>query len=120
MKKILAAVMLSVMVLSLCACGSKVHVDYGNAEAFETALNNGEDLTGKVVSFTADQLEPKSMFGYDIWAGEHLNFISDKNPGVKEGETVVVRATEITSFLGSWLIKYEKVNKSETDEKTKH
>ena len=87
----------------------EIQVDFENAESFENALNNGEDLTGKIVTFIADNIEPQSAFGYNIWAGEHLNFVSSQNPDVFEGDTVTVKVTEITSSLGSWIIKYEKI-----------
>jgi len=31
----------------------------------------------------AAELHPQSLYGYDIWAGEHLNFISSKNPDIE-------------------------------------
>ncbi len=53
-----------IVVMGFCGCGaSKVPVDYGNAEAFEAALNAGENLEGKVVQFTADEMHPDSISG---------------------------------------------------------
>ena len=95
----------------LVGCGkSSVVLDYGDAESFEAALNAGENLEGKTVRFYASELHPDSAMGYNIWAGEHLNFISSRNPDIKEGSTADVKATEITSSLGSWFIKYEKID----------
>ncbi|MGO5160514.1 MULTISPECIES: hypothetical protein [unclassified Bilifractor] len=110
--KNLAIVMLSAMLMiGLVACGEKKEaVDYGNAKCFETALNNGEDLTGKIVQFKVSEVEPNSAFGYNIMAGEHLNFISSKNPNVKAGNTTTVKVSKIQSTLGSWLISYKFVN----------
>lgn len=99
----------SVMAILLCACGGRNMVDYGSAESFEAALCAGEDLTGAIVTFKVDSLHPESFFGYDLWAGEHLNFVSESHPGVKAGETITVRATKINSTMGSWIIYYEKV-----------
>lgn len=97
--------------LVVVGCGkSSVVLDYGDAESFEAALNAGENLEGKTVRFLASELHPDSAMGYNIWAGEHLNFISARNPDIEEGSTADVRATEITSTLGSWFIKYEKVD----------
>ncbi|MCR5503256.1 MAG: hypothetical protein K6F53_09620 [Lachnospiraceae bacterium] len=106
-----------VLALGITGCG-KTPIDYGDAESFEEALNDGEDLEGAVVRFEALELHPDSAMGYDIWAGEHLNFISSRNPKVKEGDTVVVRATRIENILGSWIIKYEIVNNAEADKNT--
>ena len=119
-KSVVGFVLVLVLAMSLCGCGggSKVSIDYGDAESFEAALNAGENLEGKVVRFTALELHPDSAAGYNVWAGEHLNFISSRNPDIKAGDTVVVRAGEITSSLGSWFIKYEKVDNAEVTDAT--
>lgn len=93
-------------------------INYTDAESFEAALNNGENLEGTIVQFVAGELKPDSAFGYNIWAGEHLNFISSGNPDVKQGDTVVVKATAIENRLGSWIINYEKVNHAVIDDST--
>ncbi len=101
---------LLVCVIVLAGCGSSATaLDYGDAESFEAALNAGENLEGKTVRFYASELHPDSAMGYNVWAGEHLNFISARNPDIKAGDTVDVKATEITSTMGSWFIKYEKI-----------
>lgn len=96
----------------LCACGGKAEIviDYADAGAFEAALNRGENLEGKTVQFVADELHPNSAMGYNIWAGEHLNFISSRNPDINAGDMVTVKATKIESSLGSWFISYEKID----------
>ena len=89
----------------------KTTIDYGDAESFETALNMGKNLEGKVVQFTAQEFHPDSVLGYNIWAGEHLNFVSSDNPDVKQGDTLTVKATKIKSTkIGSWIIDYEKID----------
>lgn len=103
-------IMIAIIVLSMSGCSEEVAVDYANAESFEAALNNGEDLDGKVVTFLAGEVQPQSAYGYDIWAGEHLNFVSENNPNVDKGDVVTVRITEIKSVLGSWIISYEKLS----------
>ncbi len=110
MKKVLKAVFAMMIAAAvLCGCGGETFLDYGDAEAFEAALNRGEDLEGKTVQFTVLEYHPDSALGYDLWAGEHLNFVSSGNPKAKEGDTLAVRATEISNILGSWVIKYEKL-----------
>lgn len=108
MKKLLAILLSLTLVLSLVACGEKVEVtpDY-DVVAFEQALNNGENLTGKTVVVTVNELVPNSAFGYNIQAGEHLNFCSPDNPNVKVGDTITVKVGEVTSMLGSYVISYE-------------
>ena len=117
--KVIGVLMALVVTMGFCGCGTAtVPVDYGSAEAFEAALNAGENLEGKVVQFTADEMHPDSISGYNIWAGEHLNFVSSRNPDVKAGDTVTVRATVIESALGSWIISYEKVDNAEITDAT--
>lgn len=111
MRKLVCVLLSVLMVLSLAACGGgekEAFVpDYASAEEFEAALNNGEDLTGKTVTITVDVLVPNSALGYNIQTGEHLNFCSSENPGVSEGDSLNVKAAEITSMLGSYIISYE-------------
>jgi len=107
---ILLAMVFSLFITCVCtACGSR-KVDYENEADFETALNAGEDLTGKTVTFTVLEVHPNSAFGYNLYAGEHLNFVSGKNPGVKQGDTVTVKVEEINSLFGSWIITYKRVD----------
>lgn len=119
----LLSILLSICILfSLSACSSSDSsnsADYKNAEAFESALNDGDNVVGKTVKFHADSLHPESKYGYNIWAGEHLNFISADDPGIKRGETVVVTVTS-TSQLdnGSWLIYYDTADSENSSTKT--
>lgn len=109
-KKVWYILFLMIILISLTACNKDtVTIDYADAEAFENALNNGENLEGKVVRFVAKELHPESAFGYNIWAGEHLNFLSSQNPDFEAGDSVVVKATAIERFSGSWVIKCEKI-----------
>ncbi len=118
--KLSCVLALMMIVVSVFGCGasSKVAIDYADAESFEAALNAGENLEGKVVQFEALELHPDSLAGYNVWAGEHLNFISKRNPDIKVGDTVVVRTDTIESSLGSWLITYEKVDNAEITDQT--
>ena len=111
MKKLFTILISLTLVFALTACGGTTEIkpDYENVAAFEKALNDGEDLTGKTVVVTVNELVPNSAFGYNIQAGEHLNFCSPDNPGVKAGETITVKVTEVTSMLGSYIISYEMV-----------
>ena len=127
--------------LTLCGCGSKeqtedagtssaetqqsedvsaekVMIDYGDAESFEAALNDGKNLEGKVVRFIAGEFHPQSKLGYNVWAGEHLNFVSSRNPDIQEGDTVTVKTTTIENMAGSWVINYEKVENAVVGEDT--
>jgi predicted RNA-binding protein with TRAM domain len=111
MKKTICLISILLILFALCSCSTKqsVTLDYANAQDFEAALNNGDDLTGKTVSVTISEVIPDSAFGYNLTAGEHLNFCSTENPNVKAGETITVKVTKVESMLGSYIISYEMI-----------
>lgn len=112
-KKIAVFFVFTMIMMVLAACGKKetdITIDYTDVSVFEAELEQGADLTGKVVKVSVDNFEPQSLLGYNIWSGEHLNFISDKNPGVKVGDVIVVKVTEVKNMLGSWIINYKKLD----------
>lgn len=110
MKKLALSIIL--VLLFLVSCGGKNYtVDYTTDEAFEAALNNGIDGTGKIVTLSVDKFEPDSAFGYNIWSGEHLNFCSTSNPNVKVGSEITVKITRVKSVMGSYIIYYELLDK---------
>lgn len=83
-------------------------LDYVDAESFESALNSGTEVEGKIVQFEVNEYKPDSALGINCWAGEHLNFISENGLDVEAGDTIVGRVTEEpTKFFGSWEIHYE-------------
>lgn len=113
-RKFAYGLLLMMLMLVMTACGKtekepEIKVDYNDATVFESELVQGADLTGKTVKVVVDNLEPQSAFGYNIWAGEHLNFVSSTNPGVEKGDVIIVKVTEIKSVFGSWIISYEKL-----------
>lgn len=87
---------------------NRKNVDYDTAEAFEAALNKGENCTGKTVTFIVTEFHPDSAFGYDMWAGEHLNFVSEAKVEAKAGDEVTVKVERVESFLGSWIVYYSR------------
>lgn len=89
----------------------KIKIDYLYTSDTEAALGAGKDLDNKVVRFKVDKLEPQSAFGYNLEAGQHLNFVSPHNPKVKAGDVVTVKIKEVTSTLGSFIIKYSDLKK---------
>lgn len=83
-------------------------VDFKDAAEFEAALNNGEKVEGKTVQFSVIEYKPNSAMGINCWAGEHLNFISENEVSVENGDIVVGRVTkEASNVFGSWKIPYE-------------
>ena len=91
-------------------------IDYYSAETFESDLNAGKNLEGKKVLILCKELHPDSVLGYNIYAGKHINLVSKKNPGIKEGEEVLIETKKITKILGeSWKVEYELLDKSHYD-----
>lgn len=124
--KLLLVTIFILFIVMVAGCGEgtekkekeKISADYGNAEAFEAALNNGDDVEGAIVVFEAGEVHPESALGFNVWAGEHLNFVSDKDTGIKEGDTVSVKILTVENTLGSWVLTYEKVKHVEITEDT--
>lgn len=140
MKKAFSIIALIVALSMLAACGSSSaeptptpeptptatpeptpeplpHLDYANAEAFEAALNAGENLTGKTVRFVVTKFIPNSFFGYNLVGGQHLNFCSPHNPDAEVGQELTVVVQDVVSTMGSWIISYE-FTEAEADENT--
>ena len=84
-------------------------VDYPNDADFEKDLNKGVNMVGKTVTFKVVGIKPNSAFGFNLWAGEHLNFCSSQNPNVSIGDYVTVKVTDVRSAIGSYIIYYELV-----------
>lgn len=94
-------------------------IDYGDAESFEQALNDGKNCVGKVVQFKVDEFKTP-LAGYNLWAGKHLNFVSYRNPKCSKGDIVTVKVTKVNNLDGKWQIWYKKVrNGKETSNTVK-
>lgn len=102
MNKLMVGILMLMVVLVGCSGGA----DYTTSE-FEEALNNGENVEGKTVEVEVREMENNSAFGYNMIAGDHLNFTSTINPEVEEGDTVTIKVEKVASMLGSFIITYE-------------
>lgn len=118
MKKIKILLVAFLTIFFLSACGSS-EPDYTTEQA-EAALNKGEDIEGKTVSITVDKLVPNSAFGYNIQTGEHLNFVSESNPKVDNGDSLIVKVSNVKSVAGSFVIEYTEVSKTKTSNSKKN
>lgn len=86
---------------------SEYTLDYTDAESFESALNNGAKVKGKIVQFDVVEYKPDSAMGINCWSGEHLNFISENELDVVAGDVIIGYVSEEPSkVLGSWKIPY--------------
>ena len=92
-----------------------IQIDFQSETEFEAALNRGEITTGKVVRFKVDSVHPQSAMGFNLWPGEHLNFISASPVDVKAGDVVIARITNVVSSLRSWFLSYDILRKETVD-----
>ena len=94
----------------LTGCARQQRADY-SAKSAEFSLNSGKNLKNKTIRFKIKKLIPNSAFGYNMETGKHLNFVSDENPNVKKGDTVIVKVDNVKSILGSYVIEYSDLKK---------
>ena len=112
-------------VTDVVADGSKTDkeytVDYNNASDFEKALNEGEEVKGKIVIFDVKEYKPNSLLGINCYSGEHLNFISEEELDVKKGDIITGEITKKPKkIIGSWKISYKALNIESNRQKTKN
>jgi len=83
---------------------------FENAEDFEIRLNQGENLDGAIVTFEIKKVCPEINLvfgGYNLWGGEHLNFVSKSPMDVNQGDLFTVRVLYTTKTIGdSWVVHY--------------
>ena len=94
---------------------AEAKAEYWDAASFEADLNAGLNLEGAIVHFVVEELNPDSFFGYDLGAGEHLNFVSVVHPQAYAGDKVTIKVQETDSMMGSWIIYYEMINCEHVD-----
>ncbi|MBR5677759.1 MAG: hypothetical protein IKX20_06450 [Paludibacteraceae bacterium] len=81
-------------------------MQFDSAEEFESALRDGYDLKNTQVTFQVEEIKSKTLLGYNVWAGEHLNFYpSEKPQELNCGDYVTVKVKKIKNFLfGSYRV----------------
>lgn len=105
MRTIVNIGLLLMVCILMVGCFGLTKYDYTTAE-FEEALNNGENVEGKKVKVEVVEMEPNSAFGYNMKAGEYLNFVSAVNPKTEAGDVKVVTVDRVASMFGSFIITY--------------
>ena len=104
-KKWKCVVIVLAALVGMTAC-SLPKSDYVDAGSLEAALDNGDDTSGKIASFTAEEVTLVEDFGYDLHAGTHMNFVSDKEPGIEKGDKVTVRIESVAGVDDYYIIRY--------------
>ena len=94
--------------LIVCMFTGCTSLDYRSAEELESALNRGTDVTGKTAKIKVREVKAGLLNLYfSGWAGEHLNLISETRPDFEAEDAVIIRISEVSNLMGSWLINYE-------------
>ena len=65
-------------------------VDYSSSKSFAKALNNNEEVDGKIVRFLVKEYDVKSSLGMEIKAGDNLSFITKKDLELVPGDCLFV------------------------------
>ena len=113
MKKVLSFIIVFALIFLFAGCSSTSNnttIDYFDVASFESALNGGTKVKGKVVQFCVGEYAPDSILGVNCHAGEHLNFLFENELDVEMGDTIIVRITEEPSkvfLIGSWKVPCE-------------
>lgn len=96
----------------LASCGknptTQTNADY-NISSFETALDNGEDLTDKTVVFNIEKTSHNILSGnYSLLAGNdnNLAFKSKKDPKVAKNDIVILKVKSTSGSSGKYNISY--------------
>lgn len=97
---------------SACNANKAIIPDYHSAQEYEQALEEGVDTVGHSVTFTVNDVIPNSFFGYNLTAGDHLNFVSDANPKAQAGDTLTVRIKNVRNVFGSWIVSNEMISRN--------
>lgn len=86
---------------------AKTEIEYYTDTDFEKLLNSGKNMTGETVKLKVLDYKPDTRYGNNMWAGEHLNFISENERHVRTGDTLIVTITDAVKSHGSWFMTYE-------------
>lgn len=84
-----------------------IKYDYESADSFESALNNRINVANKIASFEVKQVAPDSIIGFNLLAGEHLNFRLKKAKDISDHDQATVIVHSAIKLLGSWFINCE-------------
>lgn len=118
MRKVLTMGVVIFMIITLAACAENYAdlVDYNGSDEFEEAIKNGEGVEGKYVVVMVRDIEPDSAFGYNIKAGNNLNFVDAENPNATVDDYIMVKVEGIANMFGSYIITYSEHKTFEASE----
>ena len=102
MKRLIALLLvLAGVLVCFAACGGEekkdepqeeeeITIDYPNVSDFEAALENNENVGGKTVTFTVNEIDTGSMYGVLYKSNDKLAFIVTGAADVKVGDELTV------------------------------
>ena len=119
------------LIFAISGCGSyankdsdetelpEIQIDFVDAESFEAALNDSQDVVNKTVRFCVSEYKSGSKERCSYYSGEKLRFISEVKIDVKTGDYIVGCVTKKPSKLFTvWQIPFEIIDVEEAKEAT--
>lgn len=98
---------------------AEIQIDFVDAESFEVALNDSQDVVNKTVRFCVSEYKSNKKERSSYYAGEKLRFISEVKIDVEPGDYVIGCVTKKPSKLFTvWHIPFEVIDVEEAEEVT--
>ena len=98
---------------------TEIQVDFVDAESFEAALNDSQDVVNKTVRFCVSEYKSNKKERSSYYAGEKLRFISEVKIDVDPGDYIIGCVTKKPSKLFTvWQIPFEVIDVEEAEEVT--
>lgn len=98
---------------------TEIQIDFVDAESFEAALNDSQDVVNKTVRFCVSEYKSNKKERSSYYAGEKLRFISEVKIDVDPGDYIIGCVTKKPSKLFTvWQIPFEVIDVEETEEAT--
>lgn len=98
---------------------TEIQVDFVDAESFEAALNDSQDVVNKTVRFCVSEYKSSRKERSSYYAGDKLRFISEVNIDVEPGDYIVGYVTKKPSKLFTvWQIPFEVIEVEEATPST--
>ncbi len=119
------------LIFAISGCGSyakkdsdeteapEIQIDFVDAESFEAALNDSQDVVNKTVRFCVSEYKSSRKERSSYYAGDKLRFISEVNIDVEPGDYIVGCVTKKPSKLFTvWQIPFEVIEVEEATPST--
>lgn len=98
---------------------TEIQINFVDAESFEAALNDSQDVVNKTVRFCVSEYKSNKKERSSYYAGEKLRFISEVKIDVDPGDYIIGCVTKKPSKLFTvWQIPFEVIDVEEAKDVT--